>query len=338
MSLADPKVTVLMPVYNGEKYLREALESVLNQTFTDFEFLIIDDGSTDSSTEIIRSYSDPRIRLVQNERNLKLIATLNKGLDLARGEYIARMDCDDISLPQRLARQVEFMEANPEIGVCGSWVKTIGERPGEIWRFHPDPAEIRAELFFRNPMAHPSVILRRSKLKEFNLYYNPHYLHAEDYGLWLECSKLFKLANIPEVLLNYRFTSTSVSHLNRKVLEGTLEQVHRGNLHCLGIDPGEREFGIHWRVIWWKPCRSKQELDDVQDWLKKLQASNASGPFPEPFFSRFVGEHWFAVCNASTALGSTAIRTFWTSPLRQEFKVTGRAMAKFVLKSLLKWG
>ena len=122
----NPLVTVLMSVYNGEKYLERAIKSILNQTFKDFEFLIINDGSTDNSVKIIQSFNDLRLRLIHNESNIGLIKTLNKGLKLSNGKYIARMDCDDISLPKRLSIQASFMEKYPEIGVCGSWVKIIG--------------------------------------------------------------------------------------------------------------------------------------------------------------------------------------------------------------------
>ena len=115
-----------MTVHNGEKHLSEAIDGILNQTFKDFEFLVIDDGSTDGSADIIQSYKDVRIRFISNGKNLSVPVSLNMGLNLARGEYIARMDCDDISLPQRLEKQVQFMDANPEVGVCGTWLETFG--------------------------------------------------------------------------------------------------------------------------------------------------------------------------------------------------------------------
>ena len=126
-NIKTPKITVLMPVYNGEKYLKESIESILKQTFRDFEFLIINDTSTDESEKIIRSFKDSRIKLIKNEKNIGLTKSLNKGLDLAKGEYMARMDADDISLPKRLEIQVAFMDKNPKIGVIGAWAKVIGE-------------------------------------------------------------------------------------------------------------------------------------------------------------------------------------------------------------------
>jgi glycosyltransferase involved in cell wall biosynthesis len=128
----SPYVTVLMPVYNTEMYLKEAIDSILNQTFRDFEFIVINDGSTDSTSDIIESYSDPRIIYLQNEKNLGVATSLNKGLSIAKGTYIARMDGDDVSRCDRLEKQVAFMDANPEIGVCGTWLETIGDR-NEVW-------------------------------------------------------------------------------------------------------------------------------------------------------------------------------------------------------------
>ena len=128
------KATVLMPVYNAEKYVAEAIDSILNQTFNDFEFLIINDGSTDNSLDIIKSYDDPRITIINNETNLGLSHTLNKGIELARGEYIIRMDADDISLSIRLEKQIEFMDSNQHIGICGSWIQTFDKSGNQsIW-------------------------------------------------------------------------------------------------------------------------------------------------------------------------------------------------------------
>src|SRR5437870_2690752 len=124
--MATPAVTVLMPVYNGARFLAGAMESVLGQTFGDFELLAINDGSSDQTAEILASSRDPRVRIVENGRNLDLIASLNKGLDLARGDYVARMDQDDLALPKRLEKQVHFLSASPRTGLCGTWFRTFG--------------------------------------------------------------------------------------------------------------------------------------------------------------------------------------------------------------------
>ncbi len=214
MSLKNPRVTVLMPVYNGEKYLRQAMDSILNQTFTDFEFLIINDGSKDGSVEIIEAYDDPRIRLVHNEQNLKLVATLNKGIDLARGEYIARMDCDDISLPERLARQVAVMDKYPDVGVCGAWAWVI-DSAGKVFDKIKTPVGRKLASFYwrPSPFVHPTVMIRSAILKQNK--YDQRFADAEDYALWLSLCRVTGFYNLAEFLLLYRVHPASVTSTNR---------------------------------------------------------------------------------------------------------------------------
>lgn len=200
-----PTVSVVMPAYNGGKYLREAIDSILAQTFTDFEFIIINDGSTDGTKEIILSYDDPRIVYLENEQNSGICVTLNRGIDAARGKYIARMDSDDISLPERFARQVEYMDAHPGIGVLGTDIEVFGEgiTPYVFEQLHT-PEECHAGLLFNSCFAHPSVMIRKNVLKENILKYNDDFRGLEDYELWWQISKHSKLNNLPEALLRYR--------------------------------------------------------------------------------------------------------------------------------------
>lgn len=212
----QPEVTVLMPVFNGAKHLREALESILNQTFTGFEYLIIDDGSADGSIDIVKSYNDPRIRLLCNEKNLKLAATLNRGLKEARGRYIARMDCDDICLPERLARQVEFMESNPECGLCGT--NALGMDISGAKTYSPfwgdTKVPIEWSLLWENPIAHPTVMIRKRVLQDFGLRYRN--IPSEDYDLWCRMLLRAKIARLPDVLLRYRFHPDSAFNASKK--------------------------------------------------------------------------------------------------------------------------
>ncbi len=205
------KVTVLMPVYNAEKYLAEAIESILGQTFRDFEFLIINDGSTDGSLEIIKSYTDSRIRLINNEENLKLIATLNKGIELAKGKYIARMDADDISLPQRLEKQYAYMEAHPEVGLLGSYIRTVGLENNYDVHFKTTHDEIKFKLFFDTHFPHPAALIRKSVLTDNNLVFEKEYIHAEDYALWNKMAEVTKLSILPEILVYKRTHPEQIS-------------------------------------------------------------------------------------------------------------------------------
>lgn len=179
------KITVLMSVYNGVTYLRNAIDSVLTQTISNFEFLIIDDGSSDNSLEIIEGYDDSRIRVIKNRDNIGLTQSLNKGLKLARGEYIARIDSDDVCLPSRLERQLEFMVQNPQVGVCGSWIIVMKDSGEYVRKFPVSHDAIQCFMLFKTPLAHPSVMIRKQVLIKNQLKYDPYFLHAEDLAFFL---------------------------------------------------------------------------------------------------------------------------------------------------------
>lgn len=217
MEVDKPLISVLLPVYNAEKYLGNAIESVLNQSFTNFEFLLINDGSTDGSKQIIRSYSDPRIRFIDNTENRGLIQVLNQGLNLAKGKYIARMDADDICNLERFQKQIDFLEKNPDHGVCGTHIKVIDT--GEIIKRPLSDAELRWWIFKGSPLAHPSVLMRRDILIDHQLQYHIEAYLVEDFDLWWRMSFNCKMANLDEVLLDYRVHSEQESSKSEKQSE-----------------------------------------------------------------------------------------------------------------------
>lgn len=235
MSLNSPDVTVLMSVYNGERYLEEAIESILGQTFQDFEFIIINDGSTDGTEEILTRYQqmDDRIR-VYDQENLGLIAALNMGCQLARGKYIARMDADDVSLPERFSRQLSYMDAHPEVGILGTWTEYIDESGRRSDRLHlpTAPSLIRWALLFGNPIAHGSVMMRLDVIRRLGFYHSDA-LYCEDYNLWSRASMVTRIANFPEVLLRYRVWRGSISLIHKqtqrrssiKVMHSSIERL-----------------------------------------------------------------------------------------------------------------
>jgi len=329
----SPLVTVLMPVYNGEKYLKEAIESILNQTFIDFEFLIIDDGSTDKSAEIIKSFNDARIRLERNETNLGLIKTLNKGLTLSRGKYIARMDCDDISLPKRLSIQVNFMEKHPEIGVCGSWVKVMGLKQEFVNRYPQKHEEARAYLLFNTPFAHPSVIIRKEVMEKHELEYDENYKYAEDYELWSRIIKHTKLSNIPKVLLHYRMHPESVSKKNSSEQTENSDKVRLGLIKNLGLAPTPVELDLHRRFIRPDYLNPKDFIDQLETWLGKLLSANEEMRiYEQESLAKIVSNRWLNACNANTSLGFWIIKKFWQSPLKKTcFDDFGKTI-KFLVK------
>lgn len=202
---SDILVSVVMPVYNGALYLKEAVDSILSQTHANLELIIVNDGSTDNSEQIIRSYTDERIVYLKNEVNSRICVTLNRGLDIAKGKYIARMDCDDISVPERLQKQVEYMELHPSIGIVGSDIIVFGENmENRLFLFEHDKNICKAGLLFATCFAHPAVMIRKSLLDEYNFRYDDSYRGLEDFELWYRMSKYTELVNIPEPLLHYR--------------------------------------------------------------------------------------------------------------------------------------
>ena len=226
MMSQKPLVSVLIPCYNCEEYVEEAVMSIIKQTYSNLEILVIDDGSTDNTKTILQrlAQKDSRIRYIKNEENLKLIKTLNKGLDLCNGKYIARMDADDISLLTRIEKQVNFLEKHPEIGIVGTYTKNFGVN-NRTWKMKTRDKFIRAHLFFNTCFAHPSVMIRTSVLRDNHLYYDANYLHAEDYKLWCDIAQYTKLANIPEILLYYRINQNQISNKYSKEQKETAQRI-----------------------------------------------------------------------------------------------------------------
>ena len=208
----NPEISVLLPVYNSEKYILEAINSILNQTFSNFELIIIDDGSTDTSEEIISKINDKRIVFEKNDTNKGLIYTLNKGIRLSRGSYIARMDADDFSVANRFEKQILEFEKDENLVVCGSFIKTFGNGTEQYISHIPiTNAQILASIFFTCPFAHPSVMIKKEALLQLEEAYREDYKHSEDYDLWSRLVFVGNSINIPEFLLNYRIHEKQVS-------------------------------------------------------------------------------------------------------------------------------
>jgi len=336
--MTAPRVTVLMPVYNGESFLRDAIDSVLAQTFADFELLVIDDGSTDGSVGIVRSYADPRIRLLQNPANLKLVATLNRGLKEARGELIARMDADDISLPARLGKQVAFMDGHPEVGACGAWVETFGEREGDVWDYPTDPDTIRCTLLFRSVIAHPTVMLRRERFDPAGLRYDARYPQAEDFQLWQRAGNHFPLANLGEVLVRYRFSHASVSRANQAEQEATLRRIDAEAIRALGLEPDARALDVHRALGAYRYEPTLAFARDADRWLCALRDANRrAGLYPREPFEQVLGREWLSVSNRLAGAGWGMLRLFAASPLTGPVRARakGRAALRMVRAAVL---
>ncbi|EMF1281380.1 glycosyltransferase, partial [Campylobacter coli] len=229
-----PYVSVIMPTYNREKYVAEAIESILNQSFVDFEFIIIDDGSSDNTCKIIEEFAkkDCRIVFLKNTHNRGIVYTLNKCIQLSKGKYIARMDDDDVSISYRLQKQIEYLDKNEDIAVLGSYIESADENGirHPTWVDVDSANLVEVMLNFKCPISHPNVVMRKDFLVRNNIYYRKEYQYAEDYGLWMEI--VFnggKIENYPEILLRHRVTSNSITR-NKKtnqIQSDVVEKIRR---------------------------------------------------------------------------------------------------------------
>jgi len=272
-----------MPVFNGGDFLCEAIESVLKQTFRDFEFLIINDGSTDASLSVIQKYQslDGRIKVISRP-NKGLVASLNEGIDVAVGKYIARMDADDICLPTRFEEQVNLLENNLSVGVCGSWVEVFGENMRcSVMRQPFSMAEMLPNLLFSVCFAHPSVMIRVDALNLVKIPYDPNYISVEDYELWTRLRYKTKFANIQKVLLRYRYIETSVSRLADS--EGgdnrfkRVKSVFSKELDALGVVNNIDEDFLHFIVASNERLGANRiDIRELANYFEKLHDANKS--------------------------------------------------------------
>jgi len=244
-----PAISILMPVYNGEAFLKQAINSVLVQSFLDWELIIINDNSTDKSPEIIKWYlgQDDRIRLISNETNLGLVASLNEGINIAKGEFLARLDCDDYwSNPEKLSKQVNFLAQNPDCALLGAWADMIDESGKHLKNFCPPVADkkIRGQILWHNCFLHSSIMVRKSVLLEAGGYKREEQ-HVEDYGLWLRIGKIAQFANLSEVLVSYRLVPQSVTRTkNAQQLKSIISLIKKYK----GDYPNYRVGYLKWRL------------------------------------------------------------------------------------------
>ncbi len=210
-----PAISVLLPVYNAEAFLTSAIESILAQTFTNFELLCINDGSLDGSEEIIKRFTDPRVVYIKNAQNEGLISTLNKGIDVAKGMYIARMDADDVCVPERLQKQFNWLETHPGTAVVGSHISLIDEHGLQTGEWKEDIQtvtyqQVKKTMAWYNCVAHPTVLMRSAIIKKYR--YQSNQKHTEDYDLWLRLlADGHTIEKVPEKLLLYRVHQKSVT-------------------------------------------------------------------------------------------------------------------------------
>ena len=267
-----PEITVLMPVHNGEAFVREACESILSQTFQDLELLVVDDASTDQTVEILESLNDPRVRIIKSRERLRFSGALNLGIEHATGVFLARMDGDDIALPNRLALQYDYMLAHPEVGLCGGLATAFGMREGLFFRPPLTHGEILSYMLFDCPFVHPTVMFRRDFMEQYRLRYDPTYCPADDYELWRRAARLFPVANINQVLLRYRVHASSLTQSEWGDMDGHAARIAALELADLGIKASADELRFHRNLGRGRcfPIKRRDELERAEAWLQKI--------------------------------------------------------------------
>ena len=308
--MSAPTISVLMPAFNCEQHIREAIESILGQSFGDFELLVVDDHSSDSTAAIVRevSHGDARVRMLLNEGAKGIVGALNTGLARARGAYVARMDADDISLPTRIQMQHDFLEAHRDVAVCGTNMELFGAQEF-VWRLPQDHEAIRAGLIFTVFIAHATVMMRRAVIEEHNYRCDADYGYAEDYELWSRLSERHRFANIPDVL--YRYRKYGADDPSRE--ETRSRSAHRVRLRllgALGIVPTPEESDLHRQIGDYCYTPSESLARRADRWLDRiLEANQRSRVFDQRALRAHVEERRAEIRGAAPAPAS-AVRAF----------------------------
>jgi glycosyltransferase involved in cell wall biosynthesis len=330
-------VTVLLPVYNAEKYLKESLNSILNQTYQNIEILLINDASTDRTEELIKNYTDSRIRVIHNETNIGLAATLNKGISLANGKYIARMDADDISYRERLERQVKYLEENPSVGVLGTSIKYFGQSKF-LNKFPECHESCKTHLLFNVCCGHPTVIYRKSIFASKPRWYKEELRqYSEEYDLYLNLIDVAKFANLPEVLLKYRTFSEKDKKSAVELRQANSAFIRKELIHRVGIDCSKEELDLHQKISDLQYIDGMSQLESIDMWLLKIVKSNEiTNYFRRPNLLKTLSERFFLLIYHNPQLGKRGVDYWKRSFLSDHYEPSFKLLLKYQLKQIFR--
>ncbi|RYU94062.1 glycosyltransferase family 2 protein [Emticicia agri] len=326
-----PVVSVLMPVYNAERYVKEAINSILNQTFKDFELVVLNDASTDSGKEVILGFQDSRIRYIENEENKGLSFSRNRLLGESRGEYIAWLDADDVSYPTRLEEEYSFLKKHADHAMVASWARLIdseGKPTGNFIKSYIPDKYLSALLLFVNYFVQSSVMLRKNCLPE--VHYRPEFPPTEDYELWVRIASKYPVAILPKTLVDYRIHTTNISSVQQQKSEKAVKLNYEIQLKNLGILPGDEEVNLHYNIAFRK-AESLVFLQKTADWLQRIEEQNKiTKRFDAKALHYILAHRWIKVCTSNKALGTKALSIYFKTKFAEINLRNGFLMIKYI--------
>ena len=314
-----PTLSIVMPVFNREKYVKYSIQSILSQTFSDFEFIIVNDGSNDRTEEIIKGFKDKRIILINNENNKGIVFSRNKGLAITRGKYIGMFDSDDIAYPNKFEEQINYLDKNPDIAMLGAWVKHIDEN-GKLlkskWKLKAKSEFIPAIMLFRNYFVQSTVVIRKEAIP-VNAY-SEGYKIAEDSKMWFEVSLKYKVANIQKYLLDYRVHSGGVTNMKSDEKIKYSDKLFRYIFSYLEIKPTKEELSFHYLIKNQKKITTLDELIGIEKWLLKIANQNKIVKiYDQKIHKKVLLNRWLKSCYKAKSLHIEMILLFLKSKLTQ---------------------
>lgn len=329
-----PKVSVVIVVFNGEQHIERSVGSIQKQTFTDWELVVVDDGSTDNTPLILKRLAreDERIRILTNEENKKLIYTRNRGLSESKGEYIAILDSDDVSYPDRLEKQVRFMEENPEYGLCGAlYKKKFADGSESVWDFPEHDEDIRIKMVFGVANLNSAVMMRSSTLREHHLQYDPGFPVSEDYKLFFDISKVAKLHNLPIVLGEYYYHGNQQTKKRAELMQRCSAKIMYLHFEHLGIELNEVESEVLFKCYNFRFPLTQEELGLLESTFGALVKMNSIKRLFNPAKANTViAKKFFESCYHSISqIGRAAYRLWSDSALSQFYQVPLRERVIF---------
>ncbi len=333
-----PLVSVCIPVYNREKFIKNAIESVLQQTYQNFEIIVVDDGSTDSSISIVESFSDQRIKLFRNEINKGVVFTRNKYLKEASGDYIAILDSDDVWLPTKLEKQIIFFNENHEYGICGSWaLRKYSTGKEEVWKYPTTDEKIRVRLLWGSSIVHSSMIIKNKILDNYSISYSKNFDSVEDYDIIRQVIKHSKAYNIGEALIIYNIHGNQITEEDNE--EQVLKSVIVGEnyLKDLNINFSEEERKAYKQVYMYKFNLNISQLHALKGLFKKILDTVENQPkLNLKEFKDDLSERWFLACYFSSHHGISTMQIFNSAQKDFLCNISIFQKAKFYLKCIIK--